>query len=151
MIFLAEVLHGDATANQLNARNDKTQVYGLKGNDTLTSGGKSDVLLVGGSGDDSLIMSGGTGTLSGGAGKDTFELTYSATKKLSAIIEDLDPANDKIIVNYDGETPPQLSSVTSGSDVVLRDGERLSVTLKSVRDNDYFDGDASKSSRFDDG
>ena len=115
----------------------------MKGNDTLTSGGKSDVLLVGGSGDDSLIMSGGNGTLSDGAGKDTFELTYSATKRLSAIIEDLDPASDKIIVNYDGETPPQLSSSVSGSDVVLRDGERLSVTLKSVRDNDYFDGDAS--------
>ena len=141
---MAEVLHGDATANQLNARNDKTQVYGLKGNDTLTSGVKSDVLLVGGSGDDSLIMSGGNGTLSGGEGKDTFELTYSATKRLSAIIEDLDPANDKIIVNFDGNTAPQLSSVTRNGNVILRDSSgNFNATLKGVRDNDYFDGDAS--------
>ena len=137
---MAEVIHGDGNANQLNARADKTQVYGLKGNDTLTSDGKRDVLLVGGSGNDSLIMSGGNGTLAGGDGSDTFELTYSADKKLSAIIEDLDPVNDKIIVNYDGDTVPQLSSSISGNDVVLRDGERLSVTLKGVRDNDYFDG-----------
>ena len=88
MISLADVLHGNASGNQLNAGADKTQIYGLQGNDTLTSDGKSDVLLIGGSGDDRLIMSGGNGTLSGGAGNDTFELTYSATKKLSAIIED---------------------------------------------------------------
>ena len=100
---MAKVLHGDATANQINAGSDKTQVYGLAGNDTLTSDNKSDVLLVGGSGDDSLIVTGGTATLSGGDGSDTFELTYSANKKISAVIEDFDPSTDKIIVNFDGE------------------------------------------------
>ena len=64
-------------------------------NDTLTSDGKSNVLLVGGSGNDSLIISSGNGTL-------------------------------------------------SGSDVVLSDSAgRLAVTLKGVRENDYFDGTAS--------
>ena len=138
---MAEVIHGDGGGNQLNARADKSQVYGLKGNDTLTSGDKRDVLLVGGSGDDSLIMSGGNGTLSGGDGSDIFELTYSASKPLSAVIEDLEPARDKIVVNFDGDTAPQLSMSTSGNDVVLSDGNLLTVTLKSVRDNDYFDGD----------
>ena len=99
---MADVLHGNASGDQLNARADKTQVYGLKGNDTLTSDGKSDVLLVGGSGNDKLIMLGGNGTLSGGAGKDTFELNYSATKPLTAVIEDLEPSEDKIVVNFDG-------------------------------------------------
>ena len=140
---MAKVLHGDATANQINAGSDKTQVYGLAGNDTLTSDNKSDVLLVGGSGDDSLIVTGGTATLSGGDGSDTFELTYSANKKISAVIEDFDPSTDKIIVNFDGETVPQLSSSISGNDVILSDSDGyFNVTIKAVRDNDYFDGDA---------
>ena len=143
--FMAKVLHGDAGGNQLNASVDKTQAYGLKGNDTLVSDGKSDVLLVGGSGDDSLIVMGGEATLSGGDGSDTFELNYSADKKLSAVIEDLQPSEDKIVVNFDGETTPQLSAQSiSGGNVVLQDGDGLfKVTLKSVRDNDYFDGTAS--------
>ncbi|MBO4779225.1 MAG: hypothetical protein J5497_01160 [Selenomonadaceae bacterium] len=75
---------------------DKTQLYGLAGNDTVISDGKSEVLIVGGSGDDSLVMYGGNGTISGGAGKDTFELTCSVDKKLSAVIEDLDPQTTKL-------------------------------------------------------
>ena len=140
---MAEVLHGNPGNNQLNATANRTQVYGLAGNDTLTSDSKSDVLLIGGSGDDSLIMSGGNGTLSGGKGKDTFELNYSATKKLSAMIEDIESSSDKIVVNFDGTTAPILNSVVSGNDVVLSDGEYLNVTLKGVRDNDYFDGTTS--------
>ena len=67
---MAKVLYGSGGGEQINASADKTQVYGLKGNDTLTSDNKSDVLLVGGSGDDRLIMAGGNGTLSGGKGND---------------------------------------------------------------------------------
>ena len=141
---MAKVIHGDTGGNQLNASADKTQVYGLSGNDTLVSDSKSDVLLIGGSGNDSLIMQGGNGTLSGGKGSDIFNLSYSANKKLSAVIEDLEPSSDKIIVNFDGNTTPKLSSKVSGNDVVLRDNDRLiSVTLKGVRENDYFDGTAS--------
>ena len=90
-------------------------------------------------------MMGGVGTLNGGKGNDTFEFTYSADKPISAVIEDLDPANDKIIVNFDGKAAPQLSSVKSGSDVVWKDsGGLFNLTLKSVRENDYFDGTASE-------
>ena len=141
---MTEVLHGNASGNQLNVTADKTQAYGLSGNDTIISDGKSEVLLIGGSGDDSLVMTGGKGTLSGGRGADTFELTYSADKTISAVIEDFDPANDKIVVNFEGDSAPQLSSSISGDDVVWRDGDGLlNFTLKGVRDNDYFDGDAS--------
>ena len=141
---MAKVLHGDAGGNQLNASADKTQVYGLKGNDTLISDGKSDVLLVGGGGDDSLIVLGGEATLSGGDGSDTLELNYSADKKLSAVIEDFEPSKDKIVVKFDGATAPQLSSVASGNDVVWKDADgNFNVTLKSVRENDYYDGAAS--------
>ena len=138
---MAQVLHGDAGVNQLSASTDKTQVYGLSGNDTLISDGKSDVLLIGGSGDDSLIMLGGNGTLSGGKGSDTFELNYSTTNGISAVIEDLEPSSDKIIVNFDGNTAPKLSSVKSGDDIIWKDNAGLfNLTLKSVRENDYFDG-----------
>ena len=142
---MAEVLFGDKAGDRLVVSESKTQAYGLSGNDTLFSDNKSDVLLVGGSGDDSLIMTGSTGTLSGGKGNDTFELTYSADKPISAVIEDLEPSNDKIIVNFDGKTRPQLSSVKSGNDVVWKDGGGFfNLTLKSVRDNDYFDGTISE-------
>ena len=141
---MAEVLHGNAGVNQLNASADKTQAYGLAGNDTLTSKDKREVLLVGGSGDDRLIMLGGNGTLSGGKGNDTFELNYSADNPISAVIEDLEPARDKIVVNFEGKTAPPLSKTVSGDDVVLQDRNGLlNVTLKGIRENDYFDGTAS--------
>ena len=47
---MADVLHGTPGNNQLNATANRTQVYGLAGNDTLTGDGKSEVLLIGGSG-----------------------------------------------------------------------------------------------------
>ena len=62
---MSEVLVGKASGDRLNVIADKTQVYGLKGNDTLISENKKEILLIGGSGDDSLIMFGGNGTLSG--------------------------------------------------------------------------------------
>ena len=46
---MSEVLVGKKTGDNLTAIGNKTQVYGLAGNDTLTSNGKSNVLLVGGS------------------------------------------------------------------------------------------------------
>lgn len=116
----------------------------MSGNDTLISDSKSDVLLIGGSGDDSLIIKGGNGTLSGGKGSDTFEFTYSADKSVSAVIEDFDPSTDKIVVNHDGVSAPQLTSSTSSNgDVVWTDSSgNFNLTLNGVRDNDYFDGDA---------
>ena len=141
---MSEVLHGTAGGDQINVSADKTQVYGLSGNDTLISDKKADALLIGGSGDDSLIMLGGKGTLAGGDGKDIFDFTYSATNPISAVIEDLDPAEDKIVVNFDGNNAPQLSSTISGNDVVWQDSDgNLNLTIKSVRENDYFDGTAS--------
>ncbi|MBE8951002.1 MAG: hypothetical protein SR3Q1_10495 [Quinella sp. 3Q1] len=141
---MSKVLHGGEGVDTLNASSDKAQLYGLKGNDTLISDGKSDVLLVGGGGEDSLIVMGGEATLSGGDGSDVFEFTYSADKKVSAVIEDLEPSKDKIVVNFIGNTAPQLSSVASGNDVVWSDADgNFNLTLKSVRENDYFDGEAS--------
>ena len=140
---MARVLYGDAGGNKIFATANKMQLYGLAGNDTLVSEGNNDVILIGGSGNDSLIIKDGTGTLSGGAGNDTFAFHYSATETLSAVIEDLNPQDDKIVVNFDGTTAPQLKSSVKGNDVVLRDGDGyFNVTLNSVRDNDYFDGTA---------
>ena len=45
---------GNTSGDQINVGANKTQAYGLAGNDTIASDGKSDVLLVGGSGNDSL-------------------------------------------------------------------------------------------------
>ena len=137
----AEVVVGKASDNKLNAKEDKTQVYGLAGNDTLNSDRKADALLIGGSGDDVLNMTGGNGTLSGGAGNDTFNLVYSAGENISAVIEDIDPTNDKIVINYDGDTLPQLNSVVSGNDVIWTDESGyFNLTVKSSSDaSDYFD------------
>ena len=143
---MAEVLHGTATSgDNLYASANKTQVYGLAGDDTLTADGKSDILLIGGSGNDRLIMTGGNGTLSGGTGADIFELTYSADQKISVVIEDIDPTADKIVVHFAGTDTPQLSSIASGNDVVWTTGNNyFNLTLKSSSDaSDYFDGTAS--------
>ncbi len=139
----AEVIHGDTGGNSLHADEDKTQVYGLAGDDTLSANGKSDVLLIGGSGNDVLNMTGGNGTLSGGAGSDTFNLTYSATNTLSVVIEDINPSADKIVVNFEGGTP-QLNYSISGNDVIWTDAAGyFSLTLKGSTDSsDYFNGTA---------
>lgn len=141
---MADVMVGKSLNDQLATLEDRTQVYGLAGSDTLKSNGKNEILLVGGSGDDILQMTGGNGTLSGGAGSDTFELNYSATQKISAVIEDIDPDNDKIIITYDGETLPQLSYSISGGDVVWTDDKGyFNVTLKGSSDSsDYYEGTA---------
>ncbi|MBQ4403329.1 MAG: hypothetical protein II857_02855, partial [Selenomonadaceae bacterium] len=141
---MADVIAGKASNDSLGAMEDKTQIYGLKGNDTLSNGGKSDVLLIGGSGDDVLNMTGGNGTLSGGKGADTFNLSYSADKKISAVIEDIDPTNDKIVITYDGDDTPEFNYKISGGNVIWTDDKgNFNLTLKGSSDaSDYYDGDA---------
>lgn len=141
---MAEVIHGDAYGNNLVAYENRTQVYGLAGDDTLSSDGKSEVLLIGGSGNDVLNISGGVGTLSGGAGADTFNLTYSSAKSLSVVIEDVDPYADKIVITREDGTA-QLSYAIDGNDVIWTDAQgNFSLTLKASSDaSDYFDGTAS--------
>ena len=168
---MAEVIHGNASGESLSASADRTQVYGLAGNDTLTSNGRSNVLLVGGSGDDTLIVTGNNGTiasgnatLAGGEGADTFVFNYSTTSSgaVTAVIQDFDPAEDKIVINYTGTGSASIASATSNDnnsviigsgtagtstvntvDLIWRDTVNsgyFRVTLKSARDNDYFDG-----------
>ena len=143
---MADVIVGNVVGDVLVALDDKTQIYGLKGNDTLSSGGKNEVRLIGGSGDDVLKMTGGQSTLIGGLGADNFNLNYSATQTISAVIEDIDPANDKIIITYDGENTPQLSYSISGDDVIWTDDDGyFNLTLKGSNDvSDYFDGTTSE-------
>ncbi len=139
---MSTVLHGTTQNDGLTVAADNTQVYGLAGNDTLTSANHGGVLLIGGSGDDLIQLSGGKGTLSGGAGKDTFAFYYSAAASVSAVIEDVDYADDKIIVT--GSTAPQLAIADNGNDLIVSSGDGLfSVTLKGTRESkNYFDGTA---------
>ena len=141
---MSTVLHGTTQNDSLTVAADNTQVYGLAGNDTLTSANHGEVFLIGGSGDDLLQLSGGNGTLSGGSGKDTFAFYYSAAASVSAVIEDVDYANDKIIVT--GSTAPQLIITSSENDLVISSADGyFSVTLKGTRDTQsYFDGTASE-------
>ncbi len=141
---MADVIVGKSTKDKLVTAEDRTQVYGLAGNDLLSSDGKNKILLVGGSGNDTLRMTGGNGTLSGGAGNDTFQLNYSASKKISAVIEDVDPSEDKIVVTFDGASTPKLSHVISGNDVIwMDDSGNFNLTLKGSSDaSDYYEGDA---------
>ena len=140
---MADVIVGKTKKDKLVAFEDRTQIYGLAGNDTLISDNKKEVLLIGGSGNDVLRMTGGSGTLSGGAGKDTFELNYSAGKKLSAVIEDIEPSKDKIVVKFDGNKAPKLKYTVEGSDVVWTDDKGyFKLTLKGSSDaSDYYEGE----------
>lgn len=74
---MAQVLHGDAGGNKIFTTANKTQAYGLADNDTLVGEGNIDVILIGGSGNDNVIIKDGTGTLSGGADNDTIDSSGS--------------------------------------------------------------------------
>ncbi len=139
---MSQILHGDAQGNWLIATADTTHLYGLAGNDTLTSANCADVLLIGGSGDDYLQLSGGNGTLSGGDGADVFAIYYSTTNSVSAVIEDIDPDADKIIIT--GDTTPKITSTANENDLIITsDDGYLSVTLKGEQEEkNYFDGTA---------
>ncbi len=142
----AEVLVGKSGKDKLVVAADKTQIYGLAGNDTLESNGKNNILLIGGSGDDILNMTGGTGTLSGGKGSDTFNLSYSVDKKISVVIEDIDPTNDKIFITNDDKDTAQLSYMISGEDIIWTDDKGyFNLTLKGSTDaSDYYEGTANE-------
>ena len=141
---MAAVIVGKSKKDKLVAFEGRTQIYGLAGNDTLISDNKNEVHLIGGSGNDVLRMTGGSGTLSGGAGKDTFELNYSSKKKISAVIEDIEPNKDKIVVNFNGNKTPKLQYKIEGSDVVWTDDKGyFKLTLKGSSDaSDYYEGEA---------
>ena len=136
-----EVAHGTAKSDKLVVLKDRTQVYGLAGNDMIESNGKRCVLLIGGSGDDTINMAGGNGTLVGGKGKDTFNFTYSAKNHVSAVIEDIDWKNDKIIVNFTGSGTPNIHYNISGNNVIWYDDKGyFKLVLKgSSGARDYFD------------
>ena len=142
----AEVLVGKTKNDKLVVAKDRTQIYGLAGNDTLTSTGKSEVLLIGGTGDDVLSMTGGNGTLSGGKGADTFNLSYSDKQTISAVIEDIDPDNDEIFITYNGSGVAQLNQAVIGGDVILTDDDGyFNLTLKGSTDaSDYYEGTANE-------
>ena len=141
---MADVIVGKTKKDKLVAFEGRTQIYGLAGNDTLISDNKKEVHLIGGSGNDVLRMTGGSGTLSGGKGNDTFELNYSAGKKLSAVIEDIEPGKDKIVVTFDGSKAPKLKYTVKGSDVIWTDDKGyFKLTLKGSSDaSDYYEGEA---------
>ena len=141
---MADVIVGKTKKDKLVAFEGRTQIYSLAGNDTLISDNKKEVHLIGGSGNDVLRMTGGSGTLSGGKGNDTFELNYSAGKKLSAVIEDIEPGKDKIVVNFDGSKAPKLKYTVKGSDVIWTDDKGyFKLTLKGSSDaSDYYEGEA---------
>ena len=137
----ANVIHGDSSQNKLINTSDNAQIYGLSGSDTLESVNRKNALLIGGSGDDVLNITGGTGTLSGGSGADTFNLNYSASATLSAVIEDIEPDKDKVVITYDGDKAPELNYSISGCNVIWSDAEGyFNVTLKSYSSSsDFYD------------
>ncbi len=140
----SDVIHGTASGDYGSNIADNTQVYGLAGNDTIETNGSKNVLLIGGSGNDVIQMTGGSGTLNGGVGADTFKFNYSSANTISAVLEDIDPANDRLVINYTGSGTPNINYSTVGRDVVLTDDAGyFNVTLKGYREaNDYFDGTA---------
>ena len=136
----AEVIHGSEGNDHIDGNGRNVQVYGLSGDDTVSARG-SNVILIGGSGNDVLDFQDGRATLSGGAGNDTFSLTYSEGAPLEALIEDIDPTNDHLLVNYIGDEAASLRYTVKAHNVVLMDADgNLNITLQSMRPLDvYYD------------
>ena len=140
--LFADVVTGTSGNNRLSNSDNNTQFYGLAGNDTISSSGRN-AILIGGSGNDSLNMLGGNGTLSGGAGNDTFSFNYSTYSSISALIEDINPSEDRLVIHYSGTAPSDWNYRFSGRDLILSDsGNRLNITLKGTMPLDeYYDSE----------
>lgn len=87
-----------------------------------------------------------------------FDYSDTSSGSVTAVIQDFDPADDKLIIRYNGVSSTAIASTTSGSTMTTGDGTVTStantvdliwrdtlnggfrITLKSARDNDYFDG-----------
>lgn len=137
------VIHGDASAeNIISLGRGARQIYGLAGNDTIETN-ESSVIVSGGAGDDVIKLVGGNATLNGGSGADVFVFDCSSGARLNAVIEDIDPDNDRLRVINGGN--PKLSHALDGSNAILTDSEgALNVTLKGTRRLDeYYDQNGS--------
>jgi len=106
-------------------------VFGGNGNDTLTTGGSSNTLS-GGNGDDTLIgISGGSGmqpgvTLTGGLGRDTFQLANDGN-----LVVTNDPAGDGIVSDGDVFKGPMdvITDYQQGEHIGLRNYGATTDTL----------------------
>ena len=136
----ASVIHGNSSKDRITNTVNNSQVYGLGGDDTIENG-NNNVTLIGGSGNDFLNVHGGVSTLNGGNGNDTFSFTYSNSTSLKAVIEDIDPSKDVLLINYSGTNTPKLNYSTVGNDVLLTDDKGyLNITIKgSVSLDEYYD------------
>ena len=144
--LFADVEKGNFSNNRLSDNDNNTQFYGLAGNDTIESGGRN-AILIGGSGNDILHMLRGKGTLNGGAGNDTFGFDYSTGSTIDALIEDIDPVKDRILINYRNSAAASgWNYQFNGLDLILSDTDhRLNITLKGTMPLDeYYDQDGNE-------
>jgi len=107
-----------------------------------SAAGAAGVILTGGSGADFLVIGGapGSGTLTGGAGKDAFVFFKQITGGGANTITDFNPSEDSIFIEGYGITAAQRAQFlanagVSGSSVTLNLGDGTSVTfLNTARD-----------------
>ena len=100
----ADVLHGGAGADLVDGRSGEE------------AGAEADYLN-GGAGDD-RIEAGAGDIASGGTGADTFGLV-SGTEG-AAVVQDFDPAEDRILLRYAGESPPEVEIAATPEGTELR-------------------------------
>ena len=126
-------LEGEAGDDSVFGNFGADLVAGGDGNDMLYSSGlgladdgEADTLL-GGAGDDLLSL--GDGDLGeGGEGADTFQYLPQGTAAGGATISDFTPAEDMLVIQYEGDTAPAILSqrVTAGGlDILLDNGDSM--------------------------
>lgn len=132
-----DLLEGGAGDDALSGNLGKDTLIGGAGSDTLFGGHEDDVLdgrgdgeadfLNGGSGDD-RILAGMMDKVSTGDGADIVAVVEEA----NAYVDDFDPIADQIELEYEGTTPPTLSTQNTDEGLaLLADGEVV-ITLEGV-------------------
>ncbi len=132
-----DVLHGGAGSDALSGNLGKDTLVGGAGEDTLFGGHEDDVLdgrgdgesdfLNGGAGDDRIIA-GLLDKISTGPGADV----VSVVEEADANVSDFDPIVDQIELEYEGATPPTLSTEQTDDGLVLLAGGEIVLTLEGV-------------------
>jgi len=133
-----DTLTGGSGDDALTGGQGADTLSGNLGNDTLTGGLGAD-LLIGGAGDDTLdgrddqsedflnagagddlIRAGDQDRISTGDGADIVNVAEDAT----SFVDDFDPTHDAIELEYEGDTPPKMSTQPTETGVaLLADGE----------------------------
>lgn len=144
-----DFMRGDAFGDLISGAGGDDRIDGLDGDDTLFGGDGDDALfghegddlIYGEDGDDHLVGGNGNDSLFGGAGNDTLEGMDGADSFVlladsDAVITDFDAASDRLEVEYQGDLPPVLATLSGSDGLTLLADETVVAVLQNVTELD---------------